>query len=135
MFIRFHASFVCAVSTLAVLAVATPWGPPPPPTTTATTTTTVTVTAPASTPTTSGQCNTGPIQCCNEVKSASDPAASALLGLLGIVLSDLDVLVGLTCSPITIIGAGSGSCSANAVCCENNSFEGLISIGCLPVDL
>ena len=53
---------------------------------------------------------------------ASDPAASTILALLGIVLQDLNVGVGLTCSPITVIGVSGGdSCSANAVCCEDNS--------------
>ena len=53
------------------------------------------------------QCNTGPIQCCNSVEKASNPAVSTLLGLLGIVLGDVDALVGVTCSPITVIGGGS----------------------------
>ncbi|OJT15002.1 Hydrophobin-1 [Trametes pubescens] len=79
-------------------------------------------------------CSTGPVQCCNSVEKASNPVASILLGLLGIVLGP-DVVVGLTCSPISVIGVGSGSCSANTVCCENNSHGGLISIGCIPNDL
>ena len=49
-------------------------------------------------------CSTGPIQCCNSVTKASDPSATKILGLLGIVLQDLNVLVGLTCSPVTVIG-------------------------------
>jgi hypothetical protein len=54
---------------------------------------------------------------------ASSSSVGIILGLLGIVLKDLNVLVGLTCSPITVIGVGTGnSCSANVVCCENNSF-------------
>ncbi|KAE9407598.1 hydrophobin 2 [Gymnopus androsaceus JB14] len=80
-------------------------------------------------------CTTGPVQCCNTTESASSSSATALLGLLGIVLQDLNVLVGLTCSPITVIGASGGSCSAQAVCCEDNSHGGLISIGCVPVTL
>ena len=45
-----------------------------------------------------------------------------LLGLLGIVVQGVDVLVGINCSPITVIGVGSGgSCSANVVCCQDNS--------------
>ncbi|PIL35284.1 hypothetical protein GSI_02009 [Ganoderma sinense ZZ0214-1] len=78
-------------------------------------------------------CSTGPVQCCNKVGTASDPIVSLLLGLLGIVLGDPSVLVGVTCSPITVIGVGgSNSCSAQTVCCENNSHGGLISIGCVP---
>ncbi|KAJ4466324.1 hydrophobin 2 [Lentinula aciculospora] len=80
-------------------------------------------------------CTTGTLQCCGTVESASSPGATELLGLLGIVLQDLDVLVGLTCSPITVIGLGGSSCSATTVCCDDNSQGGLISIGCLPVTL
>ncbi|KAL1947115.1 hypothetical protein VTO73DRAFT_14076 [Trametes versicolor] len=81
-------------------------------------------------------CSTGAIQCCASTEKASAPSAAKLLGLLGVVVQDVDVLVGLTCSPITVIGVGSGSsCSASTVCCEDNSHGGLISIGCVPVSL
>ncbi|PIL27810.1 hypothetical protein GSI_10964 [Ganoderma sinense ZZ0214-1] len=80
-------------------------------------------------------CATGPIQCCDIVEPASAPDATVLLGLLGIVLQDLSVLVGITCSPITVIGGVLGTCSATAVCCEDNSYGGVISIGCVPVTL
>ncbi|KAE9385896.1 hydrophobin 2 [Gymnopus androsaceus JB14] len=80
-------------------------------------------------------CSTGDLQCCDTTESASSASATALLSLLGIVLQDLDVLVGITCSPITVIGAPGSSCSAQAVCCDDNSHGGLISIGCVPVTL
>ncbi|KAJ8455409.1 hypothetical protein ONZ51_g12473 [Trametes cubensis] len=80
-------------------------------------------------------CNTGPIQCCQSVESANSAAGSAILGLLGIVLQDLTAQIGLGCSPISLVGAGQSSCSASPVCCENNNVGGLISIGCLPVEL
>ena len=48
------------------------------------------------------QCTTGPIQCCNSVQKASDPSVSKLLGLLGIVVQDVTALVGVTCSPISV---------------------------------
>ncbi|KAJ8073561.1 hypothetical protein PM082_011839 [Marasmius tenuissimus] len=99
------------LATLATLAVATP------------------------TPGEGGNCNTGPVQCCNTVTDAQDPAAAGVLALLGIVLQDLNVAVGLTCSPVTVIGAGGGGCSANPVCCSDNSHGGVISIGCVPVTL
>ncbi|KAG6850122.1 hypothetical protein H0H93_000744 [Arthromyces matolae] len=50
--------------------------------------------------------NTGTQQCCTSVVSGSDPIVSILEGLLGIVLGALNVDVGLTCSPITVIGTG-----------------------------
>lgn len=80
-----------------------------------------------------GNCNTGPVQCCNTVQKASAPSSAALLGLLGIVLQDLDVLVGITCSPLSVIGIGSGGCNTQPVCCQNNTFNGLISLGCVPI--
>ncbi|KAF5363307.1 hypothetical protein D9756_000200 [Leucocoprinus leucothites] len=86
-------------------------------------------------PTGGNSCSTGPVQCCNTVTKASDPAASKILGLLGVVVQDLNVLVGLTCTPITVIGAGGNSCTAQTVCCENNSFNGVIAIGCTPINI
>jgi hypothetical protein len=80
-------------------------------------------------------CTTGPVQCCNTVEPASSSGVASILALLGIVLQNLNVDVGLTCDPITVIGAGGSGCSAQAVCCEDNSHGGLISIGCVPVQL
>ncbi|KAI0667102.1 hydrophobin 2 [Trametes maxima] len=81
-------------------------------------------------------CSTGAIQCCQQTATADDASVSALLGLLGIVLQDVTALVGLDCSPINVVGVGSGNaCSANVVCCQNNNVGGLISIGCLPISL
>ncbi|EIW58088.1 fungal hydrophobin, partial [Trametes versicolor FP-101664 SS1] len=80
-------------------------------------------------------CSTGPIQCCESTESAASPDGVALLDSLGVVVQGVNVLLGLGCSPISVIGAGGGACSANAVCCENNSFGGLVSIGCVPVIL
>ncbi|THU98549.1 fungal hydrophobin [Dendrothele bispora CBS 962.96] len=118
-----------ALFAFAILAVANamPGGKPP---------VTVTVTAPPTTTTVAvSQCNTGPIQCCNSVQSASSNAVGLLLGLLGVVLGDANVLVGVTCSPISVIGVGGNSCTAQPVCCENNNFNGIIAIGCTPINL
>ncbi|EPQ52094.1 fungal hydrophobin, partial [Gloeophyllum trabeum ATCC 11539] len=81
-----------------------------------------------------GSCNTGPVQCCNSVQKADAPGVATLLGLLGIVLQDVNANVGITCSPISVIGGGEGA-SAQPVCCEDNSHGGVVSIGCMPVSL
>ncbi|KAF6756278.1 hydrophobin-315 [Ephemerocybe angulata] len=73
--------------------------------------------------------------CCNSLQAANTPAVSTLLGLLGIVVQPITALVGLTCSPISIIGLPGNSCSAQPVCCTNNSFNGLVAIGCTPVNI
>ncbi|KAI0704772.1 fungal hydrophobin [Earliella scabrosa] len=104
-----------AFSTLAILAVATP--------------------TPNDSPA-AGSCSTGALQCCDDTAKADDPTAAAILASIGVVVQDVDALVGITCSPITVIGVGSGSsCSANTVCCEDNSHGSLISIGCVPITL
>ena len=51
---------------------------------------------------------TGTLECCESVKKASDPAATKIIDALDIVIQDLDVLVGLTCSAISVIGVGTG---------------------------
>ena len=79
-------SKLSVVATLAILAVATaaPNSPPP------------------------ASCSTGTIQCCETVEKASDPAAATILASIGVVVQDVNALVGLTCSPVTVVGVGSG---------------------------
>ncbi|KAF5362460.1 hypothetical protein D9756_002084 [Leucocoprinus leucothites] len=81
------------------------------------------------------QCNTGTIQCCNSVQSVNSSAVGLLAGLLGIVLQGVTGLVGLTCSPLDILGVGGNSCTAQPVCCTGNSFSGLIVLGCTPINI
>ncbi|KAH9950778.1 fungal hydrophobin [Amylocystis lapponica] len=82
------------------------------------------------------QCNTGPIQCCQQTEAANSAAGAALLGLLGIVVQDVTAQIGLDCSPISVVGVGSGNtCDASPVCCEENSVDNLVSLGCVPVTL
>ncbi|KAJ7106706.1 fungal hydrophobin [Mycena epipterygia] len=57
----------------------------------------------------------GPIQCCNSVDEAGNLAA--VLGTFGVTVDDLTSLVGISCSPILVIGTGGSACSASVVCC------------------
>ncbi|KAF5326970.1 hypothetical protein D9619_004102 [Psilocybe cf. subviscida] len=101
-------------------------------------TTLAVVTLAAATPTgtaPSNQCNTGSLQCCNSVQAADSKSIAGLLSLLGIVVGSLTGQVGVTCSPITVIGASGTSCSAQPVCCTNNSFNGVVALGCTPINL
>jgi xanthosine utilization system XapX-like protein len=66
---------------------------------------------------------TGQTYSCQTVASASDPTINLLLGLLGIVVQNNTVLVGVTCSP--------GAAGPQVVCvtsASNNSFNGLVII-------
>ncbi|EED82016.1 predicted protein, partial [Postia placenta Mad-698-R] len=100
---------------------------------TSATSTSVIVPAPTSTSTATsggsgaGQCNTGSVQCCNSVVSGD--SAHSLLGLLGIVLENVGELVGIGCQGIV----GGSTCTSAPVCCENNTFDGLINLGCSPI--
>ncbi|KAJ7053503.1 fungal hydrophobin [Mycena amicta] len=74
-------------------------------------------------------------QCCASVISSNDPAAAAAANsLVGVVLAGLNVPVGLSCSPITVIG---NNCGGTTVTCESpvGQFGGVISINCIPITL
>ncbi|KAH9479146.1 Fruiting body protein SC1 [Psilocybe cubensis] len=88
----------------------------------------------------SNQCNTGPVQCCNSLLSSTSSTSNSLLGLLGIVLGDITGLLGrstlpVNCSPLSVVGIGGNSCSTQPVCCTNNQFNGLINLGCSPINI
>ncbi|KAJ6546251.1 fungal hydrophobin [Mycena vulgaris] len=100
---------IAVTSVLITLAAATPWNGPP-------------VTPPTSN------------QCCNSVQSSSNSAVSAVAALLGLDLTGLTVPIGLSCSPITVIG---NSCGGTTVTCDapEEEWGGLIAINCLPITL
>ncbi|KAF8799956.1 hydrophobin-251 [Phlegmacium glaucopus] len=80
-------------------------------------------------------CNTGSIQCCNSLQSSSSSVADSLKGIFGVATGPITGDVGVNCSPLTLIGLSGNSCSAQPVCCSNNSFNGLIAVGCTPLNL
>ncbi|PBK59390.1 vegetative mycelium hydrophobin 1, partial [Armillaria solidipes] len=78
---------------------------------------------------------TGTAQCCDSTESVSFPNVATLLGTLGVVVGDLTANVGVTCSPISVIGVGGTSCSSQTVCCDDNHYNGLVSLGCTPLNV
>ncbi|KAG1873002.1 hydrophobin [Suillus subalutaceus] len=84
----------------------------------------------------SGQCNTGSIQCCDSVSQSGH--GSSLDELLSLLKIDVPVNTncGQSCSPISVIGGSSGgNCNQQPVCCEDNSYNGLVNIGCSPINI
>ncbi|KAK1224764.1 hypothetical protein PQX77_012311 [Marasmius sp. AFHP31] len=75
------------------------------------------------------------IQCCQSTSKASDPTTAAVLAGAGIVVQDVNTLVGLNCSPITVVGGGNGACSKTTVYCKDNSHNNGVSVSCIPVTL
>ncbi|EJF57695.1 hypothetical protein DICSQDRAFT_36493, partial [Dichomitus squalens LYAD-421 SS1] len=87
-----------------------------------------------------GECNTGPIQCCDQVAPANSTQMSSIISAIGIGLDVLgglgDSLVATSCSPIDVLSLGGGAeCNQSPVCCNNNDYQGLINIGCVPIQL
>ncbi|KAF9259442.1 fungal hydrophobin [Marasmius fiardii PR-910] len=77
-------------------------------------------------------------QCCKQVQTVDQANASGIGGLLtliGVAVGDITALVGLNCSPITVIGGGNGACNTNTVNCQGSAFGGLINIGCVPIQI
>ncbi|KJA27020.1 hypothetical protein HYPSUDRAFT_35542 [Hypholoma sublateritium FD-334 SS-4] len=92
-------------------------------------------------------CNSGDIQCCNSTttstSSSTGELVSTLLGLLGLEAL-AGAIVGLECTPISVVGVGSGNkCTQQTLCCSGNNFGPsgtssggtLISLGCSPITL
>ncbi|KAJ7028325.1 hydrophobin [Mycena alexandri] len=102
---------IVVTSVLITLAAAIPNGTPPPP-----------VTPPTSP------------QCCASVVPASNSAASLVAAVLGLDLSGILVDVGLSCSPITVLG---NNCGGTTVTCDapEKEWGGLIAINCIPITL
>ncbi|OAX40579.1 fungal hydrophobin [Rhizopogon vinicolor AM-OR11-026] len=89
----------------------------------------------------SSQCDTGSIQCCQKTETVSFiprrpyNSLASLLGLLPIV-GNIPGDIGLGCSPISVVGLGQGSsCTQEPVCCSNQQYNGLINVGCSPINL
>jgi hypothetical protein len=93
--------------------------------------------SPAQSRTNGGDCQTGPVQCCNTVedKDHLSPETIKALGLVNVLVGDIGAAVGANCNPVTVIGAGGAGCASAPVCCENNSFHGIVALGCVPVNV
>ncbi|KAG6379942.1 fungal hydrophobin [Boletus reticuloceps] len=80
-------------------------------------------------------CNVGATaSCCESVQSAGTPQVSDLLALLNVLPLLGNDQVGFSCTSLT--GAGSTvKCGSNPVCCNQTQFNGLINVGCSPIDL
>ncbi|PPR01342.1 hypothetical protein CVT24_006342 [Panaeolus cyanescens] len=81
-------------------------------------------------------CNTGDIKCCNQVMSSESAAFKGIASLLALDVTGITGQVAMGCSPITVIGLGSGAnCKAQPVCCSGNKYNGLINVGCSPISI
>ncbi|KAG6810322.1 hypothetical protein H0H92_012411 [Tricholoma furcatifolium] len=83
-----------------------------------------------------GNCSSGQETCCNSVQDAKDAdVAQILAGLLGVAASGITGQVGVTCTPVTVLAVDGISCNQQTVCCANNNFNGLVALGCTPINV
>jgi len=55
------------------------------------------------------KCNTGSLQCCNEIKQVGNYDAGAIASLLKVDAKQITGQLGVGCNPVTVIGKGSSS--------------------------
>ncbi|KAF8637374.1 hypothetical protein AX17_002873 [Amanita inopinata Kibby_2008] len=79
-------------------------------------------------------CDTGNLQCCQSLQSTNNPAVQTLAGLLGVILPNVAGMAGLNCDPISVLGAGGNSCSAQPACCTGDQMNGALVLGCNPLN-
>ncbi|KAG2076385.1 hydrophobin-1 precursor [Suillus decipiens] len=83
----------------------------------------------------SGQCNSGSIQCCDSVTTyGSGGDIDELVSFMGVKIPS-GTPCGTGCSPISIIGGSGSKCKQQPVCCEDNSYNGIINVGCSPINI
>ncbi|OAX39835.1 fungal hydrophobin [Rhizopogon vinicolor AM-OR11-026] len=81
-------------------------------------------------------CNTGTVSCCQTIYPSNSSALSKITSALNIPLDPVQGFVGMGCSPLSVIGPGSGAvCTQESVCCSGNTYYGLINIGCTAINI
>ncbi|KAJ7349979.1 hypothetical protein DFH08DRAFT_807304 [Mycena albidolilacea] len=114
---------VVVTSVLMVFAVASPSGPPTRP-------------SPAPAVGTPPPPITPPIspQCCVSVVPASSVSAAAVASVVGLDLTGILVDVGLSCSPLSVVG---NNCGSTTVICDLplKKWSRLIAINCIPITI
>jgi hypothetical protein len=72
----------------------------------------------------------GELLVCESLNSPDDPATALLLEELGVSAGSLTDQVGVSCMPYSGGEVGSGA----LVRCADNSFKGVVALGCVPAE-
>jgi hypothetical protein len=88
-------------------------------------------------------CNSGPVQCCNQVQSPESDnyndftsflGTFGILDSLGLGAQGLSTPIGINCTPLDVAAVGSGgTCNSEPVCCEDVHSSGIIALSCVPI--
>ncbi|KLO13693.1 fungal hydrophobin [Schizopora paradoxa] len=79
--------------------------------------------------------STTPNACCTSTTTAGNSAFAGLFQSLGIDISNVNVPIGLGCSPITVVGVSGTSCTNDPVSCDQIFTPSLVGLNCVPVDV
>ncbi|KZO98833.1 hypothetical protein CALVIDRAFT_534907 [Calocera viscosa TUFC12733] len=84
-----------------------------------------------------GDCNVAGQHCCNTAVSHNSTSANVLAGLLGSnLMPDSGLLMGIDCTPLAPMLSAAGQCTGTMVCCSGDQhYDGLINIGCSPIEM
>jgi len=80
----------------------------------------------------SNSCNGGSAYCCNSSQPATSKGSQSKTGVGAIVPAA--VSAGITCTPINILALSGESCTSQTICCDNNTYSGLVDAGCNPIN-
>ncbi|KLO20323.1 fungal hydrophobin [Schizopora paradoxa] len=82
------------------------------------------------------QCDTGSLRCCSQVTTPEAYGQTAGLGsVITELLGSISGTIGVSCDSVNVIGASGNSCSAQPACCTGDTFNGLVTLGCSPVNV
>ncbi|KAJ3502223.1 hypothetical protein NLJ89_g8988 [Agrocybe chaxingu] len=80
-------------------------------------------------------CNTDSLQCCKNVYQSNSKEAAKVLSPFNIAAGSVTGLVGADCNSIVSVLSSGTSCNQQTVCCTDNRFEGVVALGCTPINL
>ncbi|KAG6810321.1 hypothetical protein H0H92_012410 [Tricholoma furcatifolium] len=82
-----------------------------------------------------GNCSSDKELCCNSVHDSQDAEVAKIFSLIGIAAQGVTGQVGVTCVPVSaLVGINGQSCSQQTVCCADNNYNGIVALGCTPVN-
>ncbi|KAL2004662.1 hypothetical protein VTN00DRAFT_3190 [Thermoascus crustaceus] len=73
--------------------------------------------------------------CCQTISDTKNSTIASTLSKYGVPPEMAKGPVGLACTPISTIVTLGQRCNANTVCCSNNNYNGLINLGCNPINI
>ncbi|KAI9299816.1 fungal hydrophobin-domain-containing protein [Cunninghamella echinulata] len=85
------------------------------------------------------QCNTGTIQCCNQLKQYNDLDLNIFSSVANIFGGSIEDVFrgqfGVDCTSVSVAGGSGQNCNAQPVCCSQVQQNTLVGINCTPINV